>query len=88
MGSFEPIALFVGIGLSAALLVASCAGPPPPSSVLACPPLHSYSPAEQLALAQALRGLPASSPLVSAMLDYQALRDADRACQTAAGVHQ
>lgn len=45
-----------------------------------CLPMKVYTAGEQEALANALAVLPPESPLVHAMEDYGALRDANRAC--------
>jgi len=45
-----------------------------------CPPLKTYSAEQQKALGAAVAALPADSPLVSAIVDYAALRAAVRAC--------
>lgn len=47
-----------------------------------CPPLRSYSPAQEKALGAAVAALPADSPLVAAIADYGSLRAAVRACNT------
>lgn len=55
---------------------------PPPAPVAApvCLPLVTYSPAQQKALAEQLKTIPADSPLAQAVIDYGKMRDADRAC--------
>ena len=45
-----------------------------------CLPLKAYSSAEQKALAVELRALAAGSTLAEIVRDYEAMRDADRAC--------
>lgn len=45
-----------------------------------CPPISSYTPHQQKALAAAMRGLSPDNPLNGAMADYHKLRDALRAC--------
>lgn len=45
-----------------------------------CPPVKTYTPAEQKALAAELAALPPGSALGSAIVDYGRLRDASRAC--------
>jgi uncharacterized lipoprotein YmbA len=64
--------------LALALILAGCATPG--AVVVTCLPLRAYTPAEQDALADALAAVPSNSPLVGAMADYLAMRDADRAC--------
>lgn len=44
-----------------------------------CPPLVSYSPAEQKRAARELRALPKDSPLAVMIVDYKKTRDACRA---------
>lgn len=64
------------------LMLAACAG----SLVTATPvclPLKPYTAAEQAAQGASLAKLPADDPLVGLVLDYGAMRDADRACQQA-----
>ena len=68
----------------ASLLCASLAAcATTPAVKVVCLPLKSYSPQEQAALGAELAGLPAGSMLARAMIDYEALRDADRACLAA-----
>lgn len=45
-----------------------------------CPPIKTYSAAEQKAMAGALAALPPNNPLVGAITDYGTLRAAVRAC--------
>lgn len=49
-----------------------------------CLPLKAYSPADQLAIGAALSAVPDDAPLAQAMIDYEHMRDADRACLAAA----
>lgn len=65
---------------AASATLQACAASPVQISTQ-CPPLATYTPAQQQALAAAVQALPDGSPLVSAMLDYGQLRAADRACQ-------
>lgn len=48
--------------------------------VAVCPPVKAYTRAQQAALAQAMATIPDGGPLALAMLDYEQLRDAARAC--------
>jgi len=75
------LACLVAIASAVALIVLSGCGHARPVAVL-CPAVKPYTPAEQRALAEALRPLAESSPLVWAMADYGALRAAARACKT------
>lgn len=54
-----------------------------PAAKLTCLPLKAYTPQEQGRLAVAVAALPPGSDLIQAMLDYQRMRDADRACAAA-----
>lgn len=58
--------------------------PPAPQLVirLQCLPMASYTPAEQKQAAKELQGLAPGSELGKMMVDYGALRAADRACQS------
>ena len=47
---------------------------------VACPPLKAYTAAEQKALATALQPLDPSGAIALAMVDYERMRAADRAC--------
>lgn len=68
--------------LVGALILAACATHPAPQPVAlsACPPLPVYSPARQKALSDALKALDPSNPLNGMVVDYERMRDADRAC--------
>lgn len=46
-----------------------------------CPPIPTYTRAQEQALGAAVAALPVTSPLVSAMADYGAVRAAIRACR-------
>lgn len=72
------LALFVLI----VLLTASCTTVRP-ASVQVCLPLKAYSVDQNLKLAAALGNLAPDSPLIGLTADYQAMRDADRACLAA-----
>jgi hypothetical protein len=64
---------------ASAFLLTACAGTPvaaPP----ACPPVKTYSQADQNALAAAVTALPPDNPLIGVMLDYGRLRAAARVC--------
>lgn len=65
-----------------ALLLAGCAAKPI-DVTLACPPLRAWTAQEQKDLAAALAPVPQSSPIWTLELDWQATRDAIRACQKA-----
>lgn len=62
-------------------ILAGCASPPPIDVTIACPPLRTWTPAEQAALAAALTPIPEASPIWTMEKDWQAMRDAIRACQ-------
>lgn len=51
-----------------------------PPVAVACIPVAEYTPEQEKALAAALEALPATNPLVGAMIDYGRLRAAARAC--------
>lgn len=53
---------------------------PPPAPVATCLPLKRYDADQQKALASSLASLPPETPVAQAMVDYLAMRDADRAC--------
>lgn len=82
MRGMDPIGMILGATLAGVIMLAipSCAATPIAVSKVECPPLKTYAPADQAALGVELAKLPADSPLAAAMLDYQAMRDADRAC--------
>jgi len=76
MARLAPMA-FVG-------LLAACATAPKPADIqTVCLPIKSYTPAEQQNIKAALATLPQDSILRAIILDYENLRDADRACQSA-----
>lgn len=58
------------------------ATPPPQVQTVRCLPMATYTQTYETALAAATASLPSLSPLVQAMIDYAALRAADRACLT------
>lgn len=72
---------FLGAALYGAAGCATRPAPIPPVAAPVCLPMRSYSPAEQKALADQLETLPQDSPVSRAFIDYERLRDADRACQ-------
>lgn len=66
----------------AALALAACQTTQPPSQAVtkpACLPMAAYSRAEQARGADELAGLPPGSALAGFMVDYGALRSANRA---------
>lgn len=70
------------LALIACLCLAGCATAPPPLDVqVKCPPLRTWSQAEQAALADAMAKIPSDSPVWSMELDWQQSRDAIRACR-------
>jgi hypothetical protein len=66
---------------AAGLALAACAHIPTAKQV--CLPMRAYTAAQQMALADALASLPATSPISGVVGDYIAMRDADRACLAA-----
>lgn len=68
------------LGFGLALALAACAA----ATVVEtqCLPMATYTSAEQAALSTAYHGLPADSILRRVVMDYLALRDANRACQS------
>lgn len=85
MGAFSfRHGLLLGVSLSLFALCACAAGV---DIQVHCLPLASYTPAQEAELAVEIKALPQNSLLLRAMLDYEALRDADRAC-LAAGAKQ
>ena len=62
------------------LLLAGCASAPVIQPVTICLPMRDYSTDDQKALGAAVAQLEATNPIVSALLDYEAMRAADRAC--------
>ena len=82
------LSALIGLAIASPFaIVEGCAmtGPAKPlpaaAVTVSCPPLKSYSAADQKALAAALTALAPDSPLVGAMADYGALRAAVRACK-------
>ncbi len=70
------------LALFAVLAVAGCAEAPAPMDVMvSCPPLSTWTPGEQAALAVELSPLSRDSMLVKLELDWQKTRDSIRACQ-------
>lgn len=65
----------------AALVLASCASPPPADVRVECPPIRTWTPAEQAALAAALSAIPEGSVVWVLERDWQSMRDAARACK-------
>lgn len=55
--------------------------PVPPAPTVVCAPIKTYSPDEQRAISTALSSLPANSPLIGVIADYEGMRDAARACK-------
>lgn len=51
-----------------------------PVAAVTCLPMATYPLAQERALAAAVAALPPDSPLVQAVIDYGALRKANRAC--------
>lgn len=70
----------IGLAVSLGLLLCACASEPAAQPVLLCPPVKTYTKAEEAALADAVGALRAGNPLIGAMLDYGRLRAAARAC--------
>lgn len=68
------------LAILALLAVSGCSTPAPIDVAIACPPLRTWSPAEQAALAIALGSVPKQSVLWELELDWQSLRDSVRAC--------
>ena len=64
-------------------LLSGCATAGSNVSPVACPELVAYSPAFQDRLADEVATLPAGAALITAMVDYGALRDQVRACRGA-----
>ena len=63
----------------------ACAGvpvsPPPADVRVECPPIRTWTPAEQTALAAALSAIPEGSVVWVLERDWQSMRDAARACK-------
>lgn len=72
---------FIGVcvALAYSCLMYGCAGAP--DIQVNCPPLRTWSQADQNKLAEALLPIPSSSPIWDLERDWQAGRDAIRACQ-------
>ena len=69
------------VGLSASLTLCGCAASPVVAvQAPSCLPMVTYTKTQETALADALSALNEANPLVGAMGDYGAMRDADRAC--------
>lgn len=69
--------------LIAMLSLAGCASAPgAPTITIGCPPIATYSAAQQLRVAAELTALPPEdADLALFISDYETLRDAARACQ-------
>ena len=68
--------------LLAALLLAACATPAPPTpTVKVCPAIVTYSSADQAKASAELKALPSGDILAQFIVDYAALRQQVRACQ-------
>lgn len=72
--------LGAAISIACGIALASCAATPIAVSKVECPPLKTYTPEDQVALGAELAKLPSDSAIAGAITDYQAMRDADRAC--------
>jgi len=70
-----PAAAWAALGVVAAVLFHPHA--------TACPPVVTYTLAQEQALGRAVAALQPDSPMVGAMADYLALRKSARACQGA-----
>ena len=71
------------VAATAMLCLLGCASAPPPlDTKIVCPPVTTWSPKDELALAMALRKVPSDSPLWTLEQDWQKMRDALKACQT------
>lgn len=87
MDRWCPLEFKVLAVLGVVYALASCATTSPakplPAPVITtvCPPLKTYTAAEQHALADALEQLNPANPLIGAMADYGQLRSAVRACK-------
>lgn len=63
------------------LSLSSCAAiPMAPDVQASCLPLKAYTAAEQAQLSTELKKLSQDSAILGVMLDYEKMRDADRAC--------
>lgn len=73
-------------GAAVSALIVGCAHEPPAplAAKPACLPTMSYTKAQSTAILRAYDALPASSPLIAMVRDYEALRDAARAACGAA----
>ncbi len=69
--------------IAVCLWLASCASPPPLDVSVHCPALRDWSKAQQSALADAMSNIPRESVIWAMELDWQATRDAIRACRSA-----
>lgn len=79
MGIFSHAARQLGLMGLGLVALAACAGLEA-RAPLSCPPVRAYSRDFQLALKAEFDRLPANDPLHIVLLDYEALRDASRAC--------
>jgi hypothetical protein len=70
------IAVALGI-----VTLSGCAATVPPVVTVACPPVRSYTLAQEQQLGAAVQALPPDSPLIPAMEDYGAMRKVARACK-------
>lgn len=69
--------------ISLSISVSGCASAPrspAPAHAAACPPLVTYTPAQQKAIQAARQALSPDNPLNGLVVDYERMRDADRAC--------
>jgi hypothetical protein len=74
--------------LTAVFALAGCATTPPTNSVVVrCGINSAWSAAEQLDLADALDPIPVASPIWHLEMDWQAMRDANKACANSGESH-
>jgi hypothetical protein len=73
---------FAAAALAIALPGCATHPAPTPAPQVVCLPLRSYTKAQQQQAATELAKLPQSSELAQMVVDYGAMRDADRACQS------
>lgn len=72
------------LSLLAIFVLGACAETPPPLDVtVACPPLTTWTVADQAALAATLSPIPSESILWKLEMDWQRTRDAIKACRAA-----
>lgn len=69
------------LGITTLILVLVSCTTAPADIQAQCLPLKTWTPAQQLTLKSAFNQLDSESPLREAMMDYESMRDADRACQ-------